>query len=179
MIKLGVNSVLFGGYDFETACKYISLAGYDGLEISAIKGMCEHLMPDDWKSQENMLKETMEKYNLAFLATEVASLDEDRLTKTFEACQALGIPIVNIGPGGKSNVKEDMPILIDKLIRLSQKAKSYGVTLCCKAHVGAVMCNMTASDGSGGSSFESTWILLTSTVRENCPKKRCPKLSAG
>ena len=141
MIKLGVNSVLFGGYDFETACKYISLAGYDGLEISAIKGMCEHLMPDDWKSQENMLKETMEKYNLAFLATEVASLDEDRLTKTFEACQALGIPIANIGPGGKSNVKEDMPILIDKLIRLSQKAKSYGVTLCCKAHVGAVMYN--------------------------------------
>ncbi|HBN82229.1 MAG TPA: sugar phosphate isomerase/epimerase, partial [Clostridiales bacterium] len=68
MIKLGVNSVLFGGFDFDTAAKYIALAGYDGLEISAIKGMCEHLDLDDWKSQENMLKETMEKYNLSFLA---------------------------------------------------------------------------------------------------------------
>jgi sugar phosphate isomerase/epimerase len=43
MIKLGVNSVLFGGFDFATAAKYIKLAGYDGVEISAIQGMCEHL----------------------------------------------------------------------------------------------------------------------------------------
>lgn len=141
MIKLGVNSVLFGGFDFDTAAKYIALAGYDGLEISAIKGMCEHLDLDNWKSQENMLKETMEKYNLSFLATEVASLDEDRLTKAFEACQGLGIPVVNVGPGGKSNVAEDMPVLIEKLILLSRKALSYGVTFCCKAHVGAVMYN--------------------------------------
>ena len=37
MIKLGVNSVLFAGFDFETAVKHIALSGYDGVEISAIK----------------------------------------------------------------------------------------------------------------------------------------------
>ena len=43
MIKLYANSVLFGGFDIETAFKYIAWAGYDGIELSAIKGMCEHL----------------------------------------------------------------------------------------------------------------------------------------
>ncbi len=141
MIKLGVNSVLFGGYDFDTAAKYIALSGYDGLEISAIKGMCEHLVPDDWRSQEKQLKETMEKYNLEFLATEVASLDEERLLKAFEAAQALGIPVVNVGPSGKSNNEEDMKQLVERLNRLAEKAEPYNISLCIKAHVGAVMFN--------------------------------------
>ena len=41
MIKLGVNSVLYKDFDFSTAARQIALAGYDGVEISAIKGMCE------------------------------------------------------------------------------------------------------------------------------------------
>ena len=41
-MKLGANSVLFQSFDFPTACRHMALAGYDGVEISAIKGMCEH-----------------------------------------------------------------------------------------------------------------------------------------
>ena len=33
-MKLGANSVLFGGYDMETSFKYLAMAGYDGIEIS-------------------------------------------------------------------------------------------------------------------------------------------------
>ena len=51
VIKLGVNSVLFGGFDFATAAKHIKMAGYDGVEMSAIKGMCEHLELDRWREQ--------------------------------------------------------------------------------------------------------------------------------
>ena len=47
-MKIGANSVLFGGYDMETAFKYIQIAGYDGIEISAIGGMSEHLVLDNW-----------------------------------------------------------------------------------------------------------------------------------
>jgi sugar phosphate isomerase/epimerase len=43
MIKLGVNSVLFKAFPFSEAAKAIKKAGYDGVEISAIQGMCEHL----------------------------------------------------------------------------------------------------------------------------------------
>ena len=35
-MKLGANSVLFGGYDMETAFRCIAMAGYDGIEMAAI-----------------------------------------------------------------------------------------------------------------------------------------------
>src|SRR5512142_563895 len=128
MIKLGVNSVLFGGFDFATAAKYIKMTGYDGLEISAIKGMCEHLVLDNWREQANELKQIMADNELEFLSTEVASLDEDRLTKAFEACAEIGIPLINIGPGGKSNVEEDLKKSIAQISKMAEKAKSFGVT---------------------------------------------------
>ena len=46
---LGANSVLFGGHDMEDAFKYIALAGYDGIELSAINGMSEHLVLETWR----------------------------------------------------------------------------------------------------------------------------------
>ena len=141
MIKLGVNSVLFRKYDFVTAAKYIRAAGYDGVEISAIKGMCEHLDLDRWSEQAKDLKRVMDDYNLEFLSTEVASLDADRLLPAFAACAALGIPIVNVGPGGKSDVEEDFRLSIDRIRKMAAKAREFGVTLCVKAHVGGAIYN--------------------------------------
>ena len=51
-MKLGANSVLFGGYDMETAFKYIAMAGYDGIEISAIPRMSEHLVLERWQEED-------------------------------------------------------------------------------------------------------------------------------
>jgi sugar phosphate isomerase/epimerase len=141
LIKLGVNSVLFSGYDFATAVKHIALAGYDGVEISAIKGMCEHLDLDRWQEQASELKQVVSDHGLEFLAMEVASLDEDRLKKAFEAGAEIGIPVVNVGPGGKTGVEEDLQQTIAHLARMSDLAHSYGVTLCVKAHVGASIYN--------------------------------------
>ena len=50
-MKLGVNSVLFKSVDVKTAMKAIKMAGYDGVELSAIQGMCEHLVLDAWETQ--------------------------------------------------------------------------------------------------------------------------------
>lgn len=141
MIKLGVNSVLFGGYDFATAAKYIKKAGYDGVEISAISGMCEHLILDGWRSQAAELKQIVSDNGLEFLSMEEAALDEDRLMKAFEAGAELGIPIVNIGPGGKSDAEEDFMRQTDLMAKMAEKAASFGITLCCKAHVGASIYN--------------------------------------
>ncbi|NLC43867.1 MAG: sugar phosphate isomerase/epimerase [Clostridiales bacterium] len=141
MIKLGVNSVLFSGYDFETAVKHIALSGYDGVEISAIKGMCEHLELDRWQEQASELKQIVSDYGLEFLAMEVASLDEDRLMKAFEAGAEIGIPVINVGPGGKSGIEEDLQNAIAHLRKMSERAESFGVSLCVKAHVGASIYN--------------------------------------
>lgn len=137
MIKLGVNSVLFRDYDFATACKCIKMAGYDGVEISAIKGMCEHIDLDNWKAQARELRRTVDDNGLEFLAMEEASLDEDRLTKAFEAGAEMGIPVVNIGPGGVADVEEDFQRQTDMMAKMAQVAETFGVALCCKAHVNA------------------------------------------
>jgi sugar phosphate isomerase/epimerase len=137
MIRLGVNSVLFQGFDLATAMKHIAWAGYDGVELSAIKGMCEHLELDNWKAQADSIKSLAAEHKLELLSMEEAALDEGRLTKAFEAGAAIGIPIVNIGPGGKSNIEEDFHRQTDQMAKMAEKARSFGVTLCVKAHVGS------------------------------------------
>ena len=121
--------------------KHVAWAGYDGIELSAIQGMCEHLFLDDWRSQADRIRKLAEENHLALLSTEVASLDETRLMKAFEACKAIGIPIINVGPGGKSNVEEDLVRQIAHISRMADKAAEFGVTLCCKAHVGGSIYN--------------------------------------
>jgi sugar phosphate isomerase/epimerase len=141
MIKLGVNSVLFKEFDFATAVKHIKQCGYDGVEISAIQGMCEHLDLSRWREQKQELQEIVAEHELPFLSMEVASLNEERLLLAFEAAAEIGIPIINIASGGKSNIPEDLQSAIANLARMSEKAAAFGITLCCKAHVGAAIYN--------------------------------------
>ena len=140
-MKLGVNTVLFKPFSATEAIKAIKLAGYDGVELSAIKGMCEHLFLDDWQESANEIKAAAEETGMELLSMEVASLDEDRLIKAFEAARYLGVPIVNVGPGGKSDVEEDLVVSIETLTARAKLAAEYGVTLCCKAHVGSAIYN--------------------------------------
>lgn len=139
MIRLGVNTVLFKAFSFAEAARAIRTAGFDGLEISAIQGMCEHLDPMAYRSQESAIREALAETGLPILSTEVASLDADRLEHAFEAAAALGIPVVNVGPGGKSGDEASLLESVDRLQKLAERARSYGVTLCCKAHVGSAV----------------------------------------
>ncbi len=141
MIKLGVNTVLFKNYSLNEAAKCIKDAGYDGMELSAIAGMCEHLNLDNWKTQKNEIRSIADEYGLELLSSEVASMDRERLLKAFEAAAEIGIPVINIGPGGKSGDKETLKNSIEALDMLSELAGQYGVTLCVKAHVGAAIYN--------------------------------------
>lgn len=140
-MKLGVNSVLFKDFSVQEAFSGIKMAGYDGIELSAIQGMCEHLVLDNWQAQAEEILALSRQYQLELLSMEVASLDEERLNKAFAAAQALGIPFVNVGPAGKSDVEEDLQETIAILRARAQDAAKYGVTLCCKAHVGASIYN--------------------------------------
>lgn len=140
-MKLGANSVLFGGYDMETAFKCLAMAGYDGIELSAIDGMSEHLVLPKWKELAPEIKRLSKDYGLELLAMEQPSQDPERMEMAFQAGVEIGIPIINCGPGGKSDDEEAWPKVIDSLGKLSQMAEKYGVTLCVKAHVGASIYN--------------------------------------
>ncbi len=137
---LGLNSVLFKAVDFATACKLTAQSGYDGIEVSAIKGMCEHLDLDNYKAGNDIVSATQE-YGLKLLSMELASLDEARVMAAFEAGQKLGIPIVNVGSGGQSGNEDDLKAALETLQKYADAAATFGVTLCCKAHVGSAVYN--------------------------------------
>ena len=134
MLKLGINTVLFKGFGIKQALKLIKLAGYDGAELSAIQGMCEHLVLDAWETQAPLVKAAAREAGVELLSMEVASLDEDRLTKAFKAAKYLGIPVVNVGPGGKKDDEASFAEQKEVLKARAKLAAEYGVTLCCKAH---------------------------------------------
>ena len=140
-MKLGVNSVLFGGHDMETAFKYTVACGYDGIEISAIDGMSEHLVLDRWKEHAPAIRELSRKYSLPILAMEQPSQDPAKMEAAFQAAVEIGCPIVNCGPGGKSDDEATLRQSIESLGSLADMAGRYGVTLCVKAHVGAAIYN--------------------------------------
>jgi sugar phosphate isomerase/epimerase len=144
-MKLGFNSVLFGGHDVEVAFKYAQICGYDGIEISAIEGMSEHLIIDRWRDFAPRLKELSKQYAMPITAIEQPSQDSAKMDNAFAACAEIGIPIVNCGPGGKAGDESTFQAAIDTLGALAEKAGKHGLTLCVKAHVGNVVFNTPTS----------------------------------
>ncbi len=140
-MKLGANSVLFGGYDMETAFKYLAMAGYDGIELSAIDNMSEHLVLDRWRDLAPGIKSLAKTYGLALLAIEQPSQDPARMEQAMQAAAEIGVPVINCGPGGKTDDPAGLQQAIDSLGSLSKMAEKYDVTLCVKAHVGASIYN--------------------------------------
>ena len=140
-MQLGANSVLFGGYPLESAFKYLAMAGYDGIELSAIDGMSEHLLLDRWQQLAPDIRRLSTEYGLALLAIEQPSQDPSCMETAFQAAAEMGVPIVNCGPGGKSDDDASLQQSIDSLGALAEMAGRYGVTLCVKAHVGAAVYN--------------------------------------
>jgi len=144
-MKLGVNSVLFGGHDMEAAFKYVKAAGYDGIEISAIGGMSEHLVIDRWQECAPRVKDLSARYELPVQAMEQPSRDPEIMEAAMQAAVEIGIPVINCGPGGEADVEETFGPLVDSLGALAERAEHYGVTLCVKAHVNKAVYNTPTS----------------------------------
>ena len=122
-MKLGANSVLFGGYSLETAFKYLAMAGYDGVELSAIDGMSEHLVLDRWQDLAGEIRRLSQVYGLELLAMEQPSQEPARMEVAMQAAAEIGIPIINCGPGGKTDDEASLQQTIDSLGRLATMAE--------------------------------------------------------
>lgn len=140
-MKVGVNSVLFGGHDIATSFKYTAVCGYDGIEISAIDGMSEHLVLSRWRELAPEINDLSKQYDLPILAMEQPSRDRDTMESAFQAAKEIDCPIINCGPGGKSDDEESFRETVASLRELARMAEDNGITLCVKAHVGASIYN--------------------------------------
>lgn len=138
---VGANTVLFSPLPVADAFAHLARCGYDGVELAAIRGMCEHLELGRWQDQAAQIKDLSDQHGLGLLSMEETRLDPEQLEPGLAAAEALGIPFVNVGPGGKSDEPGALETTIDKLKVGAKMAADHGVTLCVKAHVGAAMYN--------------------------------------
>lgn len=107
-----------------TAFKYLAMAGYDGIELSAIDGMSSHLVLDNWRALVPDIKRLSQAYGLALLAIEQPIRDAGKMEQAMQAAAELGVPIVDCGPGGKSGDEASLQQSIDDLGSLSRMARS-------------------------------------------------------
>ncbi|MDE2792353.1 MAG: sugar phosphate isomerase/epimerase [Paracoccaceae bacterium] len=120
----------------ETAFRCISMAGYDAVELSAIEGMSDHLVLERWQDLVPQIKEFSEEHGLELTAIEQTTHDKGRMERACGAASALGIPVINCGPGGKSGDADSLKASLMRLAIFAEIAESHGVSLCVKAHVG-------------------------------------------
>ena len=149
---MGANTVVFGGETLRTALEHLKWAGYDTAEISALQGrgafgdpLGEHLHLDRWEEEAPTIKTIAEDLDLPLSAMEVGPLDEERILRAFDAAAAIGIPVINIGPSGKSDVPTDLTDCIERMAQLAERGDAVGVTLCVKAHVGTSIHDTTTT----------------------------------
>ena len=120
----------------ETAFRCISMAGYDAVELSAIDSMSDHLVVERWQDLVPHIKELSEEHGLELTAIEQTSHDAEKMDRTCRAASALGIPVINCGPGGQSGDADSLKASLKRLAAFAEVAEAHGVSLCVKAHVG-------------------------------------------
>jgi len=137
-MKLGMNTVIFAMADLDTALQHVVYAGYQYVELAAIKGMAEHVAPD---SEAAAVRELLAKHGLEATAMEAATNDRERLGKLLILAGKIGVPIVNIGSGGKTGDEESTAAAINLMREFAQMAGDAGVKLAVKPHVGQAIYN--------------------------------------
>jgi sugar phosphate isomerase/epimerase len=138
-MRLGMNTVIFGGSDLETALQHVEWAGFANVELSAIQGMgTTHLNNAD---EAEKIKELLAKHNLTATATEAATTDPTRLEEVMKAASAVGIQIVNVGSGGATGDEDSTVAAINLMRDFAKMAADNGVTLAVKPHVGQAIYN--------------------------------------
>ena len=98
-MKTGVNSVLWGGHPLDDAFAGASRAGYDGIELSAIPQMSEHLVLDRWVGLVGPIKELSDQYGLELLAMEQPSQDPEVMEQAFQAARGSRDPRYQLWTG--------------------------------------------------------------------------------
>ena len=143
-MKLGVNTVLFKPFTVMEAFKGIKQAGYDGVELSAIPMMNPHLKlttPEETAQSIRDIRAAVAETGLELLSMELATQDPTLVRRAAAAAKELGVPIVNVGPSGKTGVEGDLEKCVETLKNSVAICKAYGVNLCMKAHAGASVYN--------------------------------------
>lgn len=143
-MRLGCNTVLFSKRDLPEALRRVAWCGFTEVELAAIPGMCEHIVPG--RDDPAQVKAQLEEVGLRAVAIEAATNLTDpnnlpRFIAVLRFASALGIEVVNTGSGGKSGDAESEQAAYAAIRQLAPLASDLGVRVGVKAHVNQAIDN--------------------------------------
>lgn len=148
-MNLGCNTVLFGGFDLNTALKYIKWCGYDGVELACIPGMAEHVTVDMSSEELANIRRAIDESGLILNAIEAAcnlSDPEARawFIRVLDVAKELGVPIVTSGSGGEQT-EDGFRTAVAAVQEVSDAAAERGLKVAIKPHVNIAICDTEAA----------------------------------
>lgn len=146
-MRLGCNTVLFSAQNLREALARVAWCGYTEVELAAIPGMCEHIVPTSDDAQ--LIKDQVEEAGLRAVAIEAAmnlTVHDNipRFLTVLRFAAQLGVEVVNTGGGGQSDDPESEQVVYAAIRQLAPQARDLGVKVGIKAHVKQAIYN-TAS----------------------------------
>lgn len=143
MVDVGCNTLIYGSHPLERALQHIRWAGYDGIELAAIRGMAEHAELGRDAAYAQMLRAQVEQhdlriYHLGVHAPVTTAQGTERLRQGLRLAHELGTPMVLTAVGGQAaggTAQETYAAVRE----LAAEAAGLGLKLGIKPHVGQVV----------------------------------------
>ncbi|MEO2002567.1 MAG: sugar phosphate isomerase/epimerase [Candidatus Poribacteria bacterium] len=142
-LELGCSTILYGGHSLNTALQQISKIGYTAVELCSIGGMAPHLEPDALDAEVVAIGAMLRQNDLAIESIGASGRigDADIFKRLLDIAAALGAPAISTGPPGKADDEDDFKSAVDYVSKLGEYAKSVGVKISIKPHVGGSVYN--------------------------------------
>ncbi len=145
-MKLGCSTLLFGGYDLDTALASIAKAGYEAIELVSIPGMGLHFEPGRGDSYYEDIKQKVADAGLVIESTGVGgAFTKDGFEALVKATAKLGAPYITTSSGGACGDEEYWAALMRRMKCARVCARTYGVKLAFKPHVRGAVNNVASS----------------------------------
>jgi sugar phosphate isomerase/epimerase len=146
-MKLGCSTLLFGGYDLDTALAGIAKAGYEAVELVSIPGMGMHYELDQ---PDSYYEEIRQKVADAGLVIESVGIGGGFLKDNWEAqvvaAAKLGAPAITTSAGGSADEREAYwPELMKRIKFAKVCARIKRVKISFKPHVRGAVNNLASS----------------------------------
>lgn len=141
-MKIGCSSLLYGGYDLETAIAGLQTAGYEAIELCSIPGMGEHFRGGEAPEVYTAIREKLAAAGLALESVGCSgALGTERLTPLLQAARQLGAPCMTLASGGSSADEAAWVHMVETVRAALPLAEECGVKLAFKPHVRAAVYN--------------------------------------
>jgi len=139
-MKLGCSTLLYGGFDLDTALDGIKRAGFEAIELCSIPGMALHLEPGKPEAYYQAIAAKvgdrgLEIESIGGSGDILGAEGRARFKALLEAAAILQTAMVTTGAGGIPDDEESFAQVVDAVNDLTETCTDTGVKLSIKPHV--------------------------------------------